>query len=236
MKNFFIACAIILLILIGCNKETISFNRYLEEISEIIYNDIQLAGDDFKTISDLLYKIKFTNKTPNNLGKPISKIYLITIEGSKYEFNIFKNNIIEYKVGGEKYYTTNNNPDLINVYDELKNKYTDLSFININPVNDDLDINYLISLLDNKKEIDDEKIEIYKFITNEPIYELKIINNNKTIYEKNKLEPNDYIYFKFLYRDNFKITFNNKYNYLIEIIPDYNNNAVTFNKDIKPTL
>lgn len=238
MKNFFIVTVLVLLILIGCNKgNSISFDRYLEEISEIIYNDVQLVRDDFETISNLLYEIEFTNKTPKNLSNPISKIYLITIEGSKYEFNIFKNNIIEYKNGKRKYYNTGSNSDLVNLYDDLKQKYTDLSLFNIIPSNDDPSSNNVISLLADKEETDlSEEIQMFKLIINDPIYKLKVIANNKTIYEKEKLEINDYIYFKFLFNDSFKITFNNKFNSSVELMPNYSNKIITFDKRIKLTL
>ncbi|MDD4036296.1 MAG: hypothetical protein PHS45_03115 [Bacilli bacterium] len=238
MRKIFISITIVILILIGCNKDNyISFDRYLEEISVIIYNDIQLVPDDFEAIGNLLYEIKFTTKAPDNLGTPISKINLTTIEGAKYELNMHNNNIIEYKNGDKKYYATNNNSDLDNLYNKLKYKYTDLSFFDIIPSNNDLNINNPISLLEDRDEKDlNEEIRIFKFITNDPISELKVIDDNKIIYEKDELKPNDYIYLEFLFNDNFKITFKNRFNRLIEVIPNYNNETITFDKRMKPTL
>jgi hypothetical protein len=124
MRNVALFLVICVIIILGCtSNHQIYFSRYTEEIKSIQYNDILLDKQDYQAINDILSEIEFNDKKLNNLGSTISTLTITTIENDKYYFYIYPKNVIKYVNSNKTYYATNNT-NLLNLCNEVKNKYT----------------------------------------------------------------------------------------------------------------
>lgn len=207
---------LIILTLTGCTTEV----KLDGKITEIKYNDTKILKDDFKEVKKLL-NTNFKNgneQTKNNL----------TIKTTKdiYYFKV-SDNYLEYK----NKYAKN---DKLNKYlKELTNKYYNTKIYDIkydkeynedkNEININLDktSNYIIITF--KDTIKDFKI-------NEIEHKDKKYKDIDLLYEKDIIDKQTIVIRKSINmnKPDIRISFSNKYNYNISIIPKYIDEEMTF--------
>ncbi len=226
---FFATC---LLIIIGCTtNRSLYFNRYTEEIEEIKYNDITLVKEDYQSINDILENIEFNDKAIINLNSPYSTIDITTIENEDHHFYIYPDNVIKYVVNNNTYYAKDDTAKIIELYNDIKDKYSSTNFYTINymPNYTNTDDKDIINIKDANEAI------IFKVAAD--IYDLKVYtvegtcdcNRGDPIYESKEILKDNELIFKLPIKNTntrFQIVFNSKYNYRIT-------NTIQYNSDIK---
>lgn len=207
-------------IICGCGKNII-LNINQNDITNIIYDGVNISNNDFDSITE-----KINNKNFYELGNIDingKKLTIKTLEYS-YDLEIFKNFIL-YTVDNSKYYIKDIEID--NFFKKMVDKYEKEEFYKINMV-ENYDINdsdYLIKLSDNNSYI------IFKPLVN--IYDFEINNTNYVSKIQNKInmvENNKIICIQIDNLDNLNINFRNPYNYKVNIT--YNNMFITKIKKI----
>lgn len=231
MKKALIGITILIaIILISCDKPSkIYFERYTEELNGITVNNFKIFKTDYTKVNSALSIIPFSSKKLANTTL-VKKINIKSMENKNYTFYLYSNNTVKYVVDKKTYYSNYNISILTKLFDDIKTKYEDTNFFNLN-YNGIYDkeisnANLLIELepTDSVFELKSNQImknfKIYnieynidKFDTKELLYEKKTINKDKLILIKRVLAEGS---------PNFKISWDTPYNYHIEIIPTYN--------------
>ena len=207
---------LIILTLTGCTSEV----KLNGEITEIKYNDTKILKDDYKDVKKML-NTNFKNsneETKNNLTiKTTKDIYYFKISDTHLEYKnqYAKNNKLNQYLKDltKKYYNTNiYNIKYEKEYEEEKN--------NIN-INLDKTSNYIIITF--KDTIKDFKI-------NEIEYKNKEYKDIDLLYEKDIIDGQTVIIRKSINmnKPDIRISFSNKYNYNISIIPTYKDDEIQF--------
>lgn len=207
---------LIILTLTGCTTEV----KLDGDITEIKYNDSLILKDDFNEIQKML-NTEFKNgneNTQNNLTiKTTKDIYYFKVSDNYLEYNkkYAKNTKLNkyLKELTNKYYDTN-------FYDIKYDKEYDEDKNNIN-INLDKTSNYIIIKF--KDTIKDFKI-------NEIEYKHKEYKDIDLLYEKDIIDGQTVIIRKSINMNkaDMRISFSNKYNYNISIIPTYKDDEIQF--------
>lgn len=207
---------LIILTLTGCTTEV----KLDGDITEIKYNDSLMLKDDFNEIQKMLNtEFKTGNEnTQNNLTiKTTKDIYYFKVSDNYLEYNkkYAKNTKLNkyLKELTNKYYDTN-------FYDIKYDKEYDEDKNNIN-INLDKTSNYIIIKF--KDTIKDFKI-------NEIEYKHKEYKDIDLLYEKDIIDGQTVIIRKSINMNkaDMRISFSNKYNYNISIIPTYKDDEIQF--------
>jgi len=245
MKKILMFSVICLLIIIGCtNNNSFYFNRYTEEIKNIKYNELALVKEDYQSVNDILENLKFDSREIKNLGLNYSIIDITTIENETHHFYIYPdNNIIKYTINNITYYATGDTSKIVKLYNDIKNKYNDTAFFNVEYTS-----NY-----DGKDENAiklEETSEALIINTNQEIYNLKLYKLEsidcsyrveELIYANDSVTTNNNIVFKISLDSTnqyLKLIFTTKYNYQIETTIEYNKdiNNINLIKKAEPIL
>lgn len=215
---------ILILCLTGCSYKI----DLHDEITEIKYNDLTIIKEDYNNIKKLI-----NNKYYNN--KPDEKFTdKLTIKTTK---NLYSFNLSDNYISINNYYSKNTK--LNNYLKKLEDKYQNKDFYEISYQknnNQNNQNNEVVKLDNTSNQI------IINF--NEKIKNFKI---NQINYTNNKYEDIDLLYSKENINDkviigktisydnpDIRISFTNKYNYEVSIIPTYNNqNKVIFKTTYK---
>lgn len=224
MKYLFI---ILIFLFTGCNNLTLN----LDNIKSIQYDNVNLIEEDFDIIKNDLSKIKFSCSNSSNIEGSLLKI--IT-SSDIYEITMSNNYYMEFKNNNKYCLTKDNNiKEIYENLNNLKNKYNNNNFYTIEFTN-----NYVENENDEFIKIDKEdnyliinsSYELYNFSINEIkinentyeeinlIYNKDIINSDNIVIRKNDFT-------------NIKISFTNKYNYTVNIIPYMENNVLKFKEE-----
>lgn len=215
---------ILILCLTGCSYKI----DLHDEITEIKYNDLTIIKEDYDNIKKLINNKYYNNKPDEKFTDKLS----IKTTKNLYSFNLSDNYI-----SINNYYSKNTK--LNNYLKELEDKYQDKDFYEISYQknnNQNNQNNEVIKLDNTSNQI------IINF--NEKIKNFKI---NQINYTNNKYEDIDLLYSKENINDkviigktisydnpDIRISFTNKYNYEVSIIPTYNNqNKVIFKTTYK---
>lgn len=204
-----IVCFFILLVLCtGCNKKL-----NINNIQLVKFNGVSLIENDTADIISYLNKLSFKNC--NNSKLNIN--FTITTEDTIYNFEVKKDKII-YKGDNNNSYAETS--ELYNTLNNLQLVYTDDTFYKINHYDTySLTENDLYIKLDNTSSyyIINTKYELYNFRINE------VEINNNDISDINLLYQNDNVNNENIVirssNNNLKITFENKYGYMVTIYP-----------------
>lgn len=215
---------ILILCLTGCSYKI----DLHDEITEIKYNDLTIIKEDYNNIKKLINNKYYNNKPDEKFTDKLS----IKTTKNLYSFNLSDNYI-----SINNYYSKNTK--LNNYLKKLEDKYQDKDFY---------EISYQKNNNQNKQNDEVVKLDntsnqiIINF--NEKIKNFKI---NQINYTNNKYEDIDLLYSKENINDkviigktisydnpDIRISFTNKYNYEVSIIPTYNNqNKVIFKTTYK---
>lgn len=215
---------ILILCLTGCSYKI----DLHDEITEIKYNDLTIIKEDYNNIKKLINNKYYNNKPDEKFTDKLS----IKTTKNLYSFNLSDNYI-----SINNYYSKNTK--LNNYLKKLEDKYQDKDFYEISYQknnNQNNQNNEVIKLDNTSNQI------IINF--NEKIKNFKI---NQINYTNNKYEDIDLLYSKENINDkviigktisydnpDIRISFTNKYNYEVSIIPTYNNqNKVIFKTTYK---
>lgn len=215
---------ILILCLTGCSYKI----DLHDEITEIKYNDLTIIKEDYNNIKKLINNKYYNNKPDEKFTDKLS----IKTTKNLYSFNLSDNYI-----SINNYYSKNTK--LNNYLKKLEDKYQDKDFYEISYQknnNQNNQNNEVVKLDNTSNQI------IINF--NEKIKNFKI---NQINYTNNKYEDIDLLYTKENINDkviigktisydnpDIRISFTNKYNYEVSIIPTYNNqNKVIFKTTYK---
>lgn len=215
---------ILILCLTGCSYKI----DLHDEITEIKYNDLTIIKEDYNNIKKLINNKYYNNKPDEKFTDKLS----IKTTKNLYSFNLSDNYI-----SINNYYSKNTK--LNNYLKKLEDKYQNKDFYEISYQknnNQNNQNNEVIKLDNTSNQI------IINF--NEKIKNFKI---NQINYTNNKYEDIDLLYSKENINDkviigktisydnpDIRISFTNKYNYEVSIIPTYNNqNKVIFKTTYK---
>lgn len=234
MKKVLLFLLFCMFIIIGYNSQKYQyFNRFTEEIDQIVYNDMPLAKEDYQMINNILEAIPFKQSEITALTATLASIDITTIEQETHHFYIYPDNIIKYVVNGKAYYAKNDTESLINLYDNIKTKYNDISFFNIeytpNYIKND---NHLIIELETTKEA--LQLHTTKDIHNLQVYTVGTVSNT-LLYEHKNLKSNANIILMTSLKNtnpNLKITFETNYQHKIEITVTYDQQYISITKKI----
>ncbi len=224
MKKLIIFILILILCLTGCSYKI----DLHDEITEIKYNDLTIIKEDYDNIKKLINNKYYNNKPDEKFTDKLS----IKTTKNLYSFNLSDNYI-----SINNYYSKNTK--LNNYLKKLEDKYQNKDFYEISYQknnNQNNQNNEVIKLDNTSNQI------IINF--NEKIKNFKI---NQINYTNNKYEDIDLLYSKENINDkviigktisydnpDIRISFTNKYNYEVSIIPTYNNqNKVIFKTTYK---
>ena len=213
---------LLLFFITGCSNTKLD----LENIKSVEYNNIYIIEEDYKNIKDSLLELNFTCSNTKTIDGDLLKI---VTNDNLYEIYISNNYYMEFKQNNKYCLTSDTNK----IYDELNNlqkKYSNSEFYNITYTN-----NY-------EENENDEIIKIDKndnYIIINTLYELydfsinEIKQNNDTyeeinlIYNKDMIDKNNIVIRKDDFT-NIKISFSNKYNYMVTIVPYLENETIKF--------
>lgn len=215
---------ILILCLTGCSYKI----DLHDEITEIKYNDLTIIKEDYNNIKKLINNKYYNNKPDEKFTDKLS----IKTTKNLYSFNLSDNYI-----SINNYYSKNTK--LNNYLKKLEDKYQNKDFYEISYQknnNQNNQNNEVVKLDNTSNQI------IINF--NEKIKNFKI---NQINYTNNKYEDIDLLYSKENINDkiiigktisydnpDIRISFTNKYNYEVSIIPTYNNqNKVIFKTTYK---
>ena len=215
---------ILILCLTGCSYKI----DLHDEITEIKYNDLTIIKEDYNNIKKLINNKYYNNKPDEKFTDKLS----IKTTKNLYSFNLSDNYI-----SINNYYSKNTK--LNNYLKKLEDKYQNKHFYEISYQknnNQNNQNNEVVKLDNTSNQI------IINF--NEKIKNFKI---NQINYTNNKYEDIDLLYSKENINDkiiigktisydnpDIRISFTNKYNYEVSIIPTYNNqNKVIFKTTYK---
>ena len=202
---------IISLLVLGCSK-TLDIHG---EITEIKYNDIYINESDFKKVRELI-----NMNYDKNEDKDLSNKLTIKTTDDIYYFSLSDN---ELKYGGK----VASNTKLNSYLQSLTKKYTDKNFYTIDymknyeATNDDKTIlldktsNYIVINFGEKVsnlKINEIEYENDKYMDIDLLYSLNSVNESKVIIRKSINYDSPDI----------RISFENKYGYVVSIIPIYN--------------
>ncbi|MCM1370732.1 MAG: hypothetical protein NC181_02430 [Clostridium sp.] len=218
--------------LTACSKTNLDIN----EIRSITYNETKIIEDDFSKITNNLMKLEFTCTD----SKTITGSHLKIITNNNiYNIYISDNYYMEFMENDK--YCLSKDENIKEISEELKDIekiYNDDTFFNIVNTNKyEEDPNDLLIKVDKSDNyiIINTSYELYDFKINE----IKINDNDIINYEEvNLIYENEHIKnFNIIIRkseiSNIKITFRNKYNYLVTIIPYLEDDEIKFNITFK---
>lgn len=224
MKYLFI---ILIFLFTGCNNLTLN----LYNIKSIQYDNVNLIEEDFDIIKNDLSKIKFSCSNSSNIEGSLLKI--IT-SSDIYEITISNNYYMEFKNNNKYCLTKDNNvKEIYENLNNLKNKYNNNNFYTIEFTN-----NYVENENDEFIKIDKEdnyliinsSYELYNFSINEIRLSENIYEEINLIYNKDIISSDNIVIRKNDFT-NIKISFTNKYNYTVNIIPYMENNVLKFKEE-----
>ena len=224
MKYLFI---ILIFLFTGCNNLTLN----LDNIKSIQYDNVNLIEEDFDIIKNDLSKIKFSCSNSSNIEGSLLKI--IT-SSDIYEITMSNNYYMEFKNNNKYCLTKDNNvKEIYENLNNLKNKYNNNNFYTIEFTN-----NYVENESDEFIKIDKENnyliinssYELYNFSINEIILSENIYEEINLIYNKDIISSDNIVIRKNDFT-NIKISFTNKYNYTVNIIPYMENNVLKFKEE-----
>lgn len=224
MKYLFI---ILIFLFTGCNNLTLN----LDNIKSIQYDNVNLIEEDFDIIKNDLSKIKFSCSNSSNIEGSLLKI--IT-SSDIYEITMSNNYYMEFKNNNKYCLTKDNNvKEIYENLNNLKNKYNNNNFYTIEFTN-----NYVENENDEFIKIDKENnyliinssYELYNFSINEIRLSENIYEEINLIYNKDIISSDNIVIRKNDFT-NIKISFTNKYNYTVNIIPYMENNVLKFKEE-----
>lgn len=230
-----ILCITILFIITGCSSKTIM----VEKPISVIYNERNIVEKDYESITNIINELNFScGKVKNVEGNKL----LITTNNQVYQFHISSNYYMEFQENDKYCYTkeVEKVKKLIETLNQNIIKYTDISFFTIrSEENYEIEEADTIIKLDKKKNyiIINSKYPLTSFKINEIEYqengnyiEIDLLYNNELIETNNNIVIRKEI----LQIPNFKISFYNQYNYLVNILPILNeNNEINFITNIQ---
>ncbi len=218
---------VLLFLITGCSNT----NLNLEHIKSVEYKETSLIEEDYEKIKQELQNIKFDCSNKLDIEGNLLKI---VTNNDLYEIYISDNYYMELKKN-DKYCSTKDVKvkEIYKNLNTLVSKYNDKNFYNITYTD-----KY------NENELD-EIIKIDKnnnYIIINTIYDLYNFSINKIKPNENGYEEIDLIYKKdfvnsgniVIRKDDFtdiKISFLNKYNYMINIIPYVENDELKFKQE-----
>lgn len=225
MKYVFII--MFLLTMTGCSNKKLE----LDNINLIKYNDTVFINEDYNIIKNDLLKLSF--KCHKNKSVEGKNLQIIT-NNNLYNIYISNNYYMEF-FDNNMYCSTNNKKveNILNNLEDLEKKYNNKFYSITNIQNYNANENDEIIKIDKSDNylIININDEIYNFTINEietdnnKYSEINLIYFNEKIDKRNIVIRNNNF-------SNIKITFSNKYNYVVEIIPYYENEVLKFKEKI----
>ena len=221
MKKFIL---LTVLLLTGCTS-----NMNIKNVLSMKYNNTIILEKEYDEIIKILTKINFScgKKKYDDFN-----LLTLTTNDNIYNINISTDHKIEYKENNQYCNAEEEIVENLNNYlKDIEFKYNNESFYNLEYITEYNENNkdYIIKLDKNNSYLVINSIyDLYNFKINE-------INNNE---EVNLLYSKDIINKgKILIRkkdiNNIKISFETEYNYIITIIPEINNDIITYKKTYK---
>ena len=218
---------LLLFFITGCSNK-LNLNN---EINSIKYNDNNIYYQDYNTIINNLNSIKWNcDRKDNNYNE---SNLIINTKDSIMNFYFSNNYYMEYKNNNKYCYTKNKKvvKKIKNSLDNLINKYKNTDFIKLELIdNYDLEENDTIVKLDKSDSY--LVLDIVDDVYNFKIHQIE--RNSDAIQEIDLVYDNAFINKKILIRidknniSNYKINFENKYNYDFEIFLNYNENIFSY--------
>ena len=215
---------LILLLLTGCTQ-----NMNIQNVISMKYNNTIILEKDYSKIIDYLNKINYScgKKKYNN-----SNLLILTTNEHIYNIYISADHKIEYQYN-DVFCTANEEivESLNNYLKDIEFKYSNDSFYSLEYINEYNEKNddFIIKLdKNNSYLIVNSTYDLYNFKINELdnnievdlLYSKDVIKKGKILIRKKDI-------------NNIKISFETEYNYIITIIPEINNDIITYKKTYK---
>lgn len=205
-----------ILLLCGCTRN-INFNISTSNITNIVYDNINILNSDFEIVNNALNNKTFYDLNDNSIyGTELD------IKTKEYTYNFqLINNYLIYTVDNKRYFTEIDN--LKDYLDKQISKYTDESFYTIKLVN-----NYNINKADYLIKLDNSNSFII-IVSTLNLYNFKIkdtssLVDNNIINTLDNIDNNKIICIETSNPKKIDISFDNPYNYQIDI--SYNNDFI----------
>lgn len=212
---------LIILIFLTCGCTNNNFLN-INNIQTINYDNINLIDTDFDLILNEINKLDFKEKKVK--GSFNKELRIISAE-KIYNFKIY-NNTIFYEEDNKTFVADNIN-NLNEILKNLKKEYTNFSFFTISYDKCDSNHNTTIIKIENSNNcitLNTEKI-IYNFKINSIEATEDYFIEDSLLYQKDEIKGNDIkIKIDILTSPKFKISFKTEHNYVISMLPIYNQN------------
>lgn len=252
-KIYYIVCLILIISFIsGCNKK--EFNEKVQEydvekITSINSINLKIVKDDYEKITPILNALNFQQEKMEVSGK-YTPLY-VNYNNVLYAYAIYDNGIIKCTKEDKVFYTNNKNKaeEILNVLDQLNDKYTKESFYTIEYIDTYSEVNDAV-LVDLKNGNSMIKINFKKDVKSFSVMSLKeddeigveaedmekAIIIDKTFDYKEKISAPTTIVIKYQpmdYQEGISIRFENVYGYRYMITAKYNANSNKVEFDTK---
>jgi len=209
----------------GCaNNHFLNVNN----VQTISYDNVNLDETDFDLVLDEINKLNF--KEEKIKGSFNTKLQIISNE-KIYNLKLYNNNIF-YEEDNKTFVADNTN-NLNLILENLKDEYTDFSFFNISYHKCESNNNFTIKIdnTNNCITLNTEKT-IYNFKINSIEATEDFFVEDSLLYQKDEIKSNTIkIKTDILTTPKFKISFETEHNYVISMLPIYNQeeNKVIYN-------